>query len=113
MLGVFQLEGDLSALGLREVFHGRTLRDVLPNEPVRVLVRTALARAVRSGEIEGRTGGAFDLAVTMKLGSVADGDGLEQMGVGADELNDAAVHGSDCASAELADEQATAYARRG
>ena len=107
---IVQLQGDLCTPGLGEVFHRRAFGDVLPNEPVRVLVRAALPRVVGRSEVEGRTGGAFDVAVAVKLGSVVDGDRLEQVPMGADELDDSAVGGSDRSGAELAHEQAPGYA---
>ena len=101
---VIEPEGNLDTSRLGEKFHRGALLDVLPNEPVRVLIRAALPGVVGSGEIEGGACSLFDLAVTVKLGSVVDSDGLEQVSMGADELNDAAVHGSDRASTELTDE---------
>lgn len=96
---VVELEGDLGASGLSQVFHGRSLRDVLANEAVRVLVRPALPGVIGRGEVERGAGGSFDLAVSVKLGSVVDGDGLEEMPMRADELDDPAVRGRDRASA--------------
>ena len=95
---VVELEGDLGAAGLRQVFHGGPLRDVLANEAVRVLVRSALPGVIGRGEVERGAGSAFDVAVTVKLGSVVDGDGLEQMPMRADELDHSAVRGRDGAS---------------
>lgn len=96
---VVELEGDLGASGLSQVFHGRALRDVLANEAVRVLVGSALPGVIGRGEKERGAGGSFDIAVSVKLGSVVDGDGLEQMLMRADELDDPAVRGRDRASA--------------
>jgi len=90
---VIELERDLVAACLREASHGRTLGDVLANEAVRVLVRAAFPGVIRSGEVESGVGESLDLAITVKLGAVVDGDGLEQMLVGADQLEDAPVRG--------------------
>lgn len=74
---VIESEGDLGAPSLAEVLHRGALRDVLANEPIGVLVRAALPGVIRSGEVEGRAGGALDVAVAMELRSVVDGDGFE------------------------------------
>ena len=90
---VVQAERDLSATSLREVLHGGALEDVLTNEAVGVFVRATLPGVVGGGEVERGVRGSFDLAVAVKLCPVIDGDGLEQVPVSADELNDAAVRG--------------------
>ena len=55
---IVELEGDLGASGLIQVFHGRALRDVLSNEAVRVLVRSALPGVIGRSEVERGAGGA-------------------------------------------------------
>lgn len=107
---VVQFESDLRTPRVAKVLHRRAFRDVLANEPIRVLVRAALPGVVRSGEVEGGAGGSFDLGVTVELGPVINGDGLEKSGMSADELDDATVRGSDRAGAELADKRAAGYA---
>ena len=46
---VVQLQSDFGAAGLREMFHGGALWDVLPNEAIRVLVGATLPRVIGSG----------------------------------------------------------------
>ena len=107
---VVQLQSDLSAAGLREVLHGGAFGDVLSNEPVRVLVGATLPRMIWSGEVEGRVGGALDVTIAVELGPVVDSDGLEQVPLRADQLNDAAVRGRDRSRAQLTHQDAPGHA---
>ena len=92
---VVQLQSDFSATGLSEVLHGGALGAVLPNEPVGVLVGATLPRVIRSGKVEGRVGGSLDVTIAVELGPVVDSDGLEQVPLRADQLNNAAVRSRD------------------
>jgi len=92
---VIELESDFGAAGLCQASHGRAFWDVLANKTVRVLVRATLPRVVGSGEVKGRVGESLDLAITVKLGAVVDRDGLEQMPVGTDQVEDASVRSCD------------------
>ena len=79
-------------------------------EAVRVLVGTTFPGVIRSGEVEGRAGSSLDLAVAVKLGTVVDGDGLKQVLMGANQLNDTTVRGADRSRAQLTEQQTAAHA---
>lgn len=88
---VVQDAGDVVALRLSKVLHRASLRQILPNETVRVLVRAALPGVVGRGEVERHAGRPFDFFVAMELCAVVDGDGLEQTALLADELDDTPI----------------------
>jgi len=90
---VVQGESNLGAARLSEAPHGGALWDVLANQAVRILVSAAFPRAVRCGEVESGVGELLDLAITVKLGAVVDGDGLEQVPMGADQMKNAPIGG--------------------
>src|SRR5687768_17060391 len=69
--------GDFVALGLREMFEAGSLRQVLANEAVEVLVAAALPGVVRSGEVAPQRGTRLEHLVVMELGAVVEGDRLE------------------------------------
>src|SRR5437867_12109524 len=81
---VVQCAGDLVAPMLGEPLHRGALWDVLSNQSVGVLVRSAFPGSVGSGEVDGHAGRLFDLFVSVELGSVVDGDGEEELPVGLD-----------------------------
>src|ERR1041384_6482368 len=85
--------GDLVALGLSERLHRSVLLNVLSDEAIGVFISAALPGVIRSGEVDGDPGDLLDLPVAVELGSVVSGDGLEEVRVVADELEEAAVKG--------------------
>ncbi len=84
---VVELECDGVALGLGEVSHRLPFGEVLTDQAVGVLVRAAFPGVVRVGEVDGHAGGALDDAEIVELGAVVGGDGLEQVGMAADQLD--------------------------
>jgi len=67
----------------------RLLRQVLPDQPVGVLVGPTLPGVVRGGEVELNTGGFLDLLVAVELRAVVGGDRLEPVPLLPDELDGA------------------------
>ena len=96
---IVQPESDLRAASLAEVLHRRSLGDVLPHQAVGILVRATLPGVVGRGKVEGGAGRPFDVPIAVEFGSVVDGDRLEHVAMGANQLNDAAVRGCDRARA--------------
>ena len=65
------------AVALADVREALAFREVLPQQSVEVLVAAAFPWSMRVGEIAAYTGGLFELLVTVELGAVVPGDGLE------------------------------------
>ena len=101
---VVQLSGDFIAPALPEMLHRSTLREVLANEPVGVLVRSSLPRGIWRSEEDFHTGGFFDLFVPVELRAVVNRDGEEESGMGLNQRNHALVHGDHLAAAKPADD---------
>ena len=101
---VIQFRGDGHASRLGEVLHRSSLTNVLPDEPIRVFVRAPFPRVVGSGKVDGDARGSLDVPVAVELSAVVDGDGLEQVLMGANELNDPSIGGSDGSRTQLADQ---------
>ena len=102
---VVQRARDLAASLLGESLHRCSFWDVLSNQTVRVLVRSAFPRSVRISEVDLHSGCCFDLFVAVKLRSVVDGDGAEQVSVLLDHGDDAAVDIDDPSSPQLANDR--------
>lgn len=79
------------AASLRDGLHRAVLGDVSTYETIGVLVRASFPGMVRRGEVEHRACAALDLTIAVELGSVVDGDGLEEMAIRSDELRYAPV----------------------
>ena len=69
---------------LGQVLHAVSLREVLVQHAVGVLVGAALPGVVARGEVETRRGGPLDRRVVMELGSVVHGDGAHRARLGGD-----------------------------
>ena len=74
---VVQGVSDCVAPVLSKPFHGCTLRYVLANQTIGVLVRASFPRRVRGCEVDRHTGSAFDLFIPVELRAVIDGDRFE------------------------------------
>ena len=72
--------GDGVTVALGQGGQGRTLGEVLSQEPVEVLVRPALPRVIRGREIERDAGGGLDRSVVVELGAVVRRDRLKLAG---------------------------------
>ena len=103
---IVQAACDLIAACLSGAGHRGAFWNVLAYEAIRVFVRAALPRVIESGEVEDDAGGALDVTIAVELGSVVNGDGLEQLTMGADELDHAAVGGGNGSIPKLPDEYA-------
>ena len=62
---------------------------VLADQAVGVLVGAALPGVMRIGEVERHAGGVLDPGVAVELGAVVGGDGLELLGMPADQRDGA------------------------
>ena len=62
---------------LGEVFHRRSLRQVLPNEAISVFVGASFPGVIWSGEVDRHSGALLEVLVAVELCSVVGGDGLE------------------------------------
>src|SRR6266545_538962 len=102
---VVQGTGNVVAPLLCKTLHRCTLRDVLANQSVGVLVRASLPGSVWCGEVDRHAGGVFDLLITVKLRSVVDRGGDEEAGMGLNQLNPAFVHVGHLAAAKPADDR--------
>ena len=74
---VIETASDGIALSLRQGSQRGALRQVLTNQAVRVLVRTALPRVIWGREVELELCALFDLFEAVELCAVVGGDGLE------------------------------------
>ena len=72
-----QIVADLVALSLSHRAHARSLRKVLPEQPVEVLVAASLPRVVRCCEVDLHWEALFELGVIVELGAVVERDRLE------------------------------------
>ena len=81
-------------LSLRQVFHVRTFRQVLPDQSIGVFVGAPLPGGIRVSEVEGCVSGRFDLRVLMKLGTIICRDGLEFGSLGLQRLDASLVPSS-------------------
>jgi len=52
-------------------------REILANETIRVLVRTALPPVIGRGEVDGHTGRLLNVSISVELSAVVGGDRLE------------------------------------
>ena len=103
---VVQCASDLVTVGLGEPVHGGFLGNVLAYETIRIFVGTSFPGVVRSGEVNSCAGELLDLTISVELGSIVCGDGLEKVRVAADELKKAVVECGDGTFMELADQNA-------
>ena len=69
-----QIVADLVALSLSHRAHARSLRKVLPEQPVEVLVAASLPRVVRRCEVDLHREALFELGVVVELGAVVKCD---------------------------------------
>src|SRR5512140_920211 len=80
--------GDPVAVGLSDVAQALPFGQVLPDQPIHVLVAAALPGVVRRCEVAAHRVRPFDELVVMELGAVVEGDGAEPAQVLADGLLD-------------------------
>ncbi len=90
------------AVPLGEMRQAGSLRGVLSDEAVGVLIGAALPGAVGSGEEEIGTSGCFDRPVSVELGAIVDGDGADMSSGVVDELDGGSVGGHDGSGLEFA-----------
>ncbi len=96
---------DSVTVTLGEVSEAGSLRGILSDEAIGVLIGASLPGVVGCGEVEVSAGGGFDRLIAMELGAVINGDGTDSAGGSTDEFNRPAVGGLDGAGAEFADDR--------
>jgi hypothetical protein len=89
---------------LRDMGHGLSLGQILPDEAIGVLVRATFPGVVRRGEEERNACGGVDVLVAMELRAVVSGDRADGQGSGGDEADRSAVELGDGPGLELCDE---------
>lgn len=92
-------------VGLGEVRHAPALGEVLPEQPVRVLVGPPFPRLVRRREVKAGGGRPLERCVFVKLGPVVDRDGPDRMRLCLDERLRPPIHLGARALPQLAEHQ--------
>ena len=96
--------GDRIALLLSDAPHRRPLPQVLANPTVRILVRSALPRVIRPGEVDRHSRRPLDLSESIELTPVVRRDRLEQIAMLLDQLDQSCVQTRHVPPRELADQ---------
>ena len=105
-----QFVGDVIALRLGRSTQAFSLRQVLPNEPIEVLVTASFPGMVGRGEVAGNREALLEHGEVVELGAVVEGDGLEVSCVLADRLQRRPRHLGLGTGLELFDDRQAALA---
>jgi hypothetical protein len=102
--------GDVVALALGEIAHGSSFGQVLAEEPVGILVGSALPGVVWGGEVDGGAERLLELLVAVELSAVIGSEGADAVRFVGEQSDEAGVGVLDGGARQRADADHTALA---